>query len=123
MGRSSTNTPPPSRRICWRRWRRSNLAVINADQPRALRDQQRAAGRTVIDVLGNLGGDLPREIGADAGDQRGGNDRARLHDEGRRRLGEPVGAGRAAIDRGIDESELAAWPFCAKAASVEGRAA
>ena len=43
------------------------------------------AGRAVVDVLRDLGGDLAGQIGADAGDQRGRNDGAGLHDIGRRR--------------------------------------
>ena len=35
-----------------------DLAIVLADQPRALRDQHRAAGDVVINRLGNLGDDL-----------------------------------------------------------------
>lgn len=48
----------------------SNLAVILADQARALRDQQMALGRAVIDVFRDLRGDLARKIGLDAGHQQ-----------------------------------------------------
>jgi hypothetical protein len=52
----------------------ADAAVVLADQPGALRYQQDAAGRSVIDGLGDLSGDLAGQIGADAGDERGRND-------------------------------------------------
>ena len=65
-----------------------NLAVVGADQLRALRDEEILAGRAVIDVLGHLGGDLARQIGTNAGDERRRNDSARLHDVPRCRVGQ-----------------------------------
>jgi hypothetical protein len=38
------------------------VRIIFADQPRTLRDEQDTPGRAVIDILGHLGGDLPRNI-------------------------------------------------------------
>ena len=35
-----------------------NSSVVDADELRALRDEQISAGRAVVDVLGHLGGDL-----------------------------------------------------------------
>src|SRR3546814_18545513 len=66
----------------------SDLAVIVADQPRALRDQQNAPSRAVIDILRYLSRDLSRQVGTDAGDAGGGDDVARLNDMGRDRIGQ-----------------------------------
>ncbi len=52
--------------------------VIGADQPGALRNQEQASRGAVIDVLGNLRGDLTWQVGANAGDQRGRDDGAGL---------------------------------------------
>ena len=82
-------------------------AVVLADELRALRDEQKFPGRAVIDLFGHLGGDLSRQIGADAGDERGGNDGARLHDVGRRGLGEPIGTDGSPIGRRSQKSGLA----------------
>ena len=49
----------------------ADAIVILAEQPRALWHQQDAARGAVIDVLRDLGGDLARQIGTDAGDERG----------------------------------------------------
>ena len=48
--------------------------VVSADQAGALRDQKKAARRAVIDILGDLRGDLTWQVGANAGDQRGRDD-------------------------------------------------
>ncbi len=64
---------------------RGDLAVIFADQPRALRNEQDAPGRIVLDIGRHLGGDLAGKVGADAGDERGGDDAAGLQDVGRGR--------------------------------------
>ena len=37
-----------------------NLAVIDADEPRPLRNEKEAPGRAVVDILGHLGRDLAR---------------------------------------------------------------
>ena len=83
-----------------------DLRVVLADQARALRDQQDLARRAVIDIFGHLGGDLARQIGAQAGDERRGDDRASLqHILACRRL-DAIGAGRAAIDVAVEKREL-----------------
>ena len=51
-----------------------DLRVVLADEARPLRDLQEFSGRAVVNVLGHLGGDLAGQIGAQAGDQRCGND-------------------------------------------------
>ena len=78
-----------------------------ADQLRALRDQQVFAGRAVVDRLRHLGGDLARKIGTNAGDERGRDDRAGLHDIGRGLGFEPVRTDRALVGRSIEEGGLA----------------
>src|SRR6266481_184953 len=55
-----------------------DLAVIDADELRALRDEQEPAARAVIDVLGHLRGDLAGKIGTNAGDECSRNHRAGL---------------------------------------------
>ena len=78
-----------------------------ADQLRALRDQKIFAGRAVIDRLRHLGGDLARQIGTNARDERGGDHGAGLHDI-RRGLGvEPVWTDRALVRRSVEECRLA----------------
>lgn len=84
-----------------------DLAVILADQAGALRDQQMAPGRAVIDVLRDLRGDLAGKIGLDAGNQRGGDHGSSLHDIGRRFLLYAVGTVRASVSFGVDEGKLA----------------
>ncbi len=51
-----------------------------ADQPRALRYEKDPSGRAVIDILGDLRGNLAGQIGADAGDQGGRDDTPSLQD-------------------------------------------
>ncbi len=77
------------------------MGVVLADKPGALRDQQNTAGRAVIDVLGHLGGDLPRQIGTQPGQQRRGNHRAGLEDIGAGRRLDAIGADRPTIDVAI----------------------
>ena len=50
-----------------------DLAVVTADQSRALRNQQRATRRRIKDGIGHLRGDLPRQIRAEARDECRGN--------------------------------------------------
>ncbi len=69
-----------------------NLAIVLADQARALRDEEILAGWAVIDVFRHLGGDLARQVRLDARDEGGGYDRAGLDDIGRRGRGQAVGA-------------------------------
>lgn len=74
-----------------------DLVVIFPDQPRALRDQQDAAGRTVIDILGDLRGDLPGEIGPDARDEGSRDHAARLKHVLRRGRDDPSRAFRRSL--------------------------
>ncbi len=76
-----------------------DLAVIFADQPRPLRDEQDTARRAVIDVGRHLGGNLTGKIGTDAGDKRSRNDAAGLHDVGRGRPHQALDAHRALARR------------------------
>ena len=66
------------------------VGIIVADQPRALGDEQDAAGDAVIDRFGHLRGDLTRKIRADPGDEGSRNDAARLQDMGARRRFDPT---------------------------------
>ena len=84
-----------------------DLAIVEADQPRALRNEKILPGRRVVDVLRDLGGDLARKIGADTGDQRTGDDGAGLHDIGRDGRFQPIDTGCSTIGRSVDEGELA----------------
>src|SRR5262249_60363682 len=56
-----------------------DLTVVDADQLRSLWDQEVAAGRTIIDILGDLARDLTGQVGADAREERGRDDRTCLH--------------------------------------------
>lgn len=51
----------------------ADIVAVLADQPRALRDEQNAPGRAVVDMLRDLGGDLARQVGSDAGDEGRGD--------------------------------------------------
>jgi hypothetical protein len=77
--------------------------VVFADEARALRDQEQAAGRAVIDILGDLRGDLAGQVRADAGDQRGGDDRSCLQEPGRGRGLDAVGGDGPAVGGGVQE--------------------
>lgn len=74
-----------------------NIGFIVANQPRALRDEQDAPGRAVIDILGDLRRDQARQVRTDAGNQRGGNDRSGQQDVGRGQPGEPFGRDSAPV--------------------------
>jgi hypothetical protein len=69
-----------------------DLAVVEPNELRSLQNQQKSAAWAVIDVLGDLGGDLPRQVGSDPGDQGGRNDRAGLDNITGWRIGEPIRA-------------------------------
>src|SRR5262252_1520877 len=84
-----------------------DLAVIGADELRALRDQQELAARAVIDVLGHLCGDLAGKIGTNAGDEYGRNHSAGLDHVAGSRIFQAIGADRLAIDGAIEEGGLA----------------
>ena len=85
----------------------ADAVVVLADQPRSLRQEQDAAGRAVIDILRHLRRDLAGQIGADAGDERGGNHRPGLKDVRRRRSNDAIGRDRPAIGRCVEEGILA----------------
>src|SRR3546814_2210372 len=79
------------------------FAVVAADQPRALRNEERASGRAVVDALGHLGGDQPRQVGPQPREQARRYDAAGRKQvrRGRRRERVRVG-GTARIERGDD---------------------
>src|SRR5436305_1880419 len=58
----------------------ADAAIILPDDAGALGYEQNLACGAVIDVFRHLRGDLSRKIGADAGDERGGNYRSGLKD-------------------------------------------
>ena len=87
-----------------------NLTVVDADEARALGNQQRSARRRVVDIFGHLRGDLTRQIRPHASDKCGRNDGPSLNDIGRCRTGEPVRRRRPAVNRCIDEGEFAILP-------------
>src|SRR3546814_6403396 len=66
-----------------------DFIVILADQARTLRDEKNATRGAVVDILGNLRGDLPGEVRADARDEGGRNHAAGLNDVGRCSLEDP----------------------------------
>ena len=53
----------------------ADLAVVFAQQARALRDQHVLAGGRVVDRLGHRGDHIARQVGLDARDQRSGDHR------------------------------------------------
>jgi len=87
-----------------------DLAIVYPDQSSALWDQSSSTCGRVIDVFGDLRGDLARQIGADPSDESGWNSRPCLDHEGRRRLGKAIGTCGTAIDGRVDESELPILP-------------
>src|SRR3546814_12802642 len=58
-------------------------AIVTADEPRTLRDEQASPSYAVIDIFRNLRRHQPRKIGVEAGNQAGGDDAARLERTGR----------------------------------------
>src|SRR3546814_3971094 len=84
-----------------------DFIVILADQARTLRDEKNATRGAVVDILGNLRGDLPGEVRADARDEGGRNHAAGLNDVGRCSLEDPgralcrarAGAGQKVVPR------------------------
>src|SRR5262249_60796142 len=83
-----------------------DLTVVDADQLRSLWDQEVAAGRAVIDILGDLAGDLAGQIGADAREEGGWYDRTCLHDKFRGGALQPLVAHGAFVERSVEGSEL-----------------
>src|SRR5690242_6710611 len=55
-----------------------DLAIVDADQTGALRDQKKPSGGRVIDAFGDLCRDLAWKIGTNTGDERTGDDRTGL---------------------------------------------
>src|ERR1700693_248997 len=84
-----------------------DLAVVEPNELRSLRDQQKPAGWAVKNVLGALGVDLPRQVGSDAGDQCRGNDSAGVNHIAGWWIGEASRADRLAINRTVYECQLA----------------
>ena len=81
----------------------SDAAIVFTDEARALRDQQEATGRAVIDIGRHLRGDLTGKVRAQTRDQRRRNDRTGLDHIGAWRIGEPGGACRASINGFVKE--------------------
>src|SRR6266436_2013648 len=84
-----------------------DLAVIGADELRALRDQQEPAARAVIDVLGHLRGDLARKIGTNAGDECSRNYCPGLDHVAGNGIFQAIRADGLAINRAVEEGRLA----------------
>ena len=80
-----------------------DLGVVGADQARALGDEENAAGGAVVDRLRDLGGDLPGQVGSDAGHQRGRDDRTGLQQERARGRRDTIAADHPAVDGGVEE--------------------
>src|SRR3546814_21066658 len=74
-----------------------DVAIVAADQRRALRDQQRPPRHTIIDILRDLRGDQPRAARIEARDQARGDDAARVQGPWRTRHGHRMRAGIACI--------------------------
>ena len=84
----------------------ADAVIVLADEAGRPAAQAGAARRAVIDVLRHLRGDLARQVGADAGDERGRDDGARLEHIGRRGRGDAIGRDGAAVGGRIEEGEL-----------------
>src|SRR5690606_10593939 len=84
-----------------------HTVIILADDARSLRDQQQAAGRAVIDVLGHLGRDLAGQIGTDAGDKRRRDHRPGLKDIGRCRWCDAIRGDGLPVHRPVEKSGMA----------------
>ena len=85
----------------------TDAIVILTDHARTLRYEKDMARGAVIDILGNLRGDLAWKVGSDAGDQRGWDDGARLEHICRGRRRHAIGRDRALVGGLIEEGELA----------------
>src|SRR3546814_13088339 len=66
-------------------------------------NEQNAAGRAVIDVLGDLRSNLAREVRSNSRDQCGGNDAPGLNDIGRHRRNQALGAFRRPIGGNLEK--------------------
>ena len=85
----------------------TDAIVILTDHARTLRYEKDMARGAVIDILGDLRGDLAWKVGSDAGDQRGWDDGARLEHVCRGRRRHAIGRDRALVWGLIEEGELA----------------
>ena len=92
----------------------SDDAVIAADQPRPLRDQDGSPGRAVADILGDLGKDRSGKIGIEPGDQARRNDCPGAQRPGRRRRVERVRIDRLALPQRANRSCAAGPPETAR---------
>src|SRR3546814_13338862 len=90
---------------------RSDFAVIFADKPRALGNEQDATGRAVIDILRHLRGHLSRQIGPYSGNQRCRDQASGLEDIGRARLADTFGTfgGRPGAEFGRASGRERVW--------------
>src|SRR6185437_4019105 len=84
----------------------SDLRIVLPYQACALRDQKDLSRWAVIDIFRHLCGDLAGQVGAQAGDQCGGDHRARLQNVFARRCLNAVRAGRAPVYSAIEKGEL-----------------
>src|SRR5262249_36079927 len=84
-----------------------DLAVVDADELRALWNEQIAAGWAVVNILGDLGRDLAGQVRTDPGQQGGRDHRARLDDVFRGGTLEMLPAHGAFVDRSVQKGELA----------------
>src|SRR3546814_4505419 len=99
------------------RRRHTRCALVTGVQtcalPISLRDEKNATRGAVVDILGNLRGDLPGEVRADARDEGGRNHAAGLNDVGRCSLEDPgralcrarAGAGQKVVPSADGRSE------------------
>ena len=93
------------------------IAVLT-DDARSLRDQEQAAGRAVIDVLGHLRRDLARKVGTDAGDERGRDHGPGLKDVGRCRRRDTIRRDGLPVHGSIEESRV---PVLRRGLSAEAK--
>src|SRR5437763_5000505 len=84
-----------------------DLAIINAYQTCALRDETNSSRWGIENIFSYLRRDLARQIGANSSDESGGNHGPSLNHERRSRLHHSVGTSCSSIDGGIDEREFA----------------
>ena len=89
-----------------RDWPKAIWASYWPIEARTLRDQQESAGRAVIDILGDLRGDLAGQIRPQAGDQCRRDHRAGLEQILAGGWVDAIGADGAAIDVAVEEGEL-----------------
>ena len=83
-----------------------DLRIVLPDQSCALWDQKDLSRWAVVDVFRHLCGDLAGQVGAQTGDQCGGDHRARLQNVFARRRLNAVRAGGAPVHSAIEKGEL-----------------